>query len=73
MVGYPLHGTGPGGFQREATYRTAHVATGRRELGVHLGGDSDSGGGARDGGDVQSAKAKHGHAVNCYAIAYGPL
>ena len=76
MGGHPPLEQGPGGvpgpggaaFDEKAT-----TAENRREVGVHLDGNGKGGGGFSDDGGIHSAKAEHGRAVHCYAIASGPV
>ena len=69
--GYPLYGTGPGGFPRpggkEIDGESATEEFGQ-EMGVHLGGCGDRGGGVRSDGNIHSEKA-----VCCDVNYYGPV
>ena len=53
--------------------REAPTETERRKMGLHLGGGSKGGCGARGDGGVHSEKEEHSHAVHSYTIYYGPL
>ena len=72
--GYPLHGTGTGGFSRPGGATTdgaSATAEVRQEMGVRLRGGGKRGGGVRADGDLHSAKVEYGCAVHCYMTNSG--
>ena len=71
-----MHGTGPGVFLRPGGAATDGVATTaevRQDMGLHLGGGGDRGGGVRADGDLNSAKSEYGRAVYCNATNSIPM
>ena len=74
--GNPLHGTGPGVFPRPsgaATDGVTSTAEVGHNLGVHLGGGGERGGGFRTDGNLHSTNAECGHAVYCDATNSRPV
>ena len=74
--GYPLHGTGPGGFPVPcvaATDEEAETAEVRWDMLVHLGGGDKRVGVVQANGDLHLVKAEYGRALYCNVTNSGPV
>ena len=69
-MGYALGVSGPG---VTVTDRNSPAATGRRKLGIYLGGGGDRGGGVGNHGDPYMEESEYVCTVHCYTIFSGPL
>ena len=74
--GYPPYGSGPGGFPRPggaSTDGAVAAAEVRQDMGLHLGGGGERGGGVQANGDLHLELAEYGRAVYCDVTNSGPV